>query len=136
MRAFDRIELDALTPVGSALHRPECVLCTSDGAVIVSDWAGGVCRIGSDGAQRRLLATNAPIDLRPNGIALLRDGSFLLANLGPEGGVWQLSPSGDVDPFLLEVDGLGMPPTNFVLVDAQERIWITVSTRVEPRADA
>ena len=131
----------ALTPgelfaVGQNLRRPECVLCTADGSVFVSDWQCGVCRISPDGAQTRFLASHPPCDLRPNGIALQPDGSFLLANLGDAGGVWTLHRDGRAEPFLLEVASTPLPPTNFVLPDREGRTWVTVSTRIEPRADA
>jgi sugar lactone lactonase YvrE len=72
---------------------------------------------------------------RPNGIALRRDGSFLFADLGAElGGVFALSRSGDIRPFLEAVDGVPLPPSNFVFEDARGRVWITVSTRLVPRA--
>ena len=35
-----------------------------------------------------------------------------------------------------EVDGVALPPSNFVTVDENGRIWITVSTRKVPRAAA
>ena len=76
-----------------------------------------------------------PVPLRPNGIALLADGGFLLAQLGAEdGGVHRLHRDGTVDPWLLALQGQAMPPTNFVLPDAEGRIWVTVSTRRTPRA--
>ena len=130
------IPLSALDSVGEDLKRPECVLCNADGDVYVSDWDGGVCHIGANGTQRRILARNASPALLPNGIALRRDGTFLLANLGDAGGVWSLAANGDHWPFLTAVDNETLPPTNFVLVDNQERVWITVSTRIEPRARA
>ena len=59
---------------------------------------------------------------------------FLLAHLDDhEGGVWRLSLDGKLEPFLLEVEGRPLPPTNFVLPIATER-YITVSTRLVPRA--
>jgi sugar lactone lactonase YvrE len=72
----------------------------------------------------------------PNGIALLPDGSFLLANLGDHGGVWRLYRDGQVEPFLLEVGGRALPPCNFVMLDQLGRVWITVSTRLLPRSNA
>jgi hypothetical protein len=73
--------------------------------------------------------------LRPNGIALLRDGSFLLAHLGDdEGGVYRLQRDGEVSPWLQQVDGVDLPPTNFVVEDTANRFWVTVSTRLKPRA--
>jgi hypothetical protein len=66
---------------------------------------------------------------------LRRDGSFLFADLGVEhGGVFSLSRSGEIRPFLEEVDGVALPPSNFVFEDARSRVWITVSTRLVPRA--
>lgn len=130
------IDPATMRDVGRDLHRPECVLCTADGSIFVSDWDGGVCHISPHGRQTRILARHAPVELHPNGIALLQDGSFLLANLGDSGGVWKLSCNGDVQPFVTEVDAVPLPPTNFVLPDRQGRVWISVSTRIEPRADA
>ena len=130
------VSLDSLQDVGENLNRPECVLCTSDGAVIVSDWSGGVTRIGADGTQQRLLARNPFVPIRPNGFALQADGSLLLANLGDDGGVWRLFASGAVQPFLVEVEGAQLPPCNFVLPDKQGRTWVSVSTRIRPRAEA
>ncbi len=127
------ISPDDLSFVGHDLHRPECVLCGPGGRIWVSDWRGGVTRIDPDGSQHAILAPDAAA-LRPNGIAIRPDGSYLLANLGDAGGVWQLTSDGRCEPFLLEVEGRRLPPSNFVLVDAAGRTWITVSTRLEPRA--
>ncbi len=128
----------SLTFVGSGLHRPECVLATRDGYLYSADWRGGVARIAPDGTQTlfagRLDQGRA---LRPNGIALRRDGSFLLADLGETaGGVFVLGRDGATRPLLERVDGLDLPPTNFVFEDDRARTWITVSTRRIPRADA
>ena len=60
-----------------------------------------------------------------------------MAHLGAEkGGVYRLAPDGSVSVFLSEVDGEPLPPSNFVTVDEQGRVWITVSTRKTPRAAA
>jgi sugar lactone lactonase YvrE len=121
---------------GQDLQRPECVLATADGDLYTADWRGGVAHLRADGSQT-LYAGHLPDggDLRPNGIALQPDGSFLLAHLGPErGGVYRLTRDGRVEPWLLQVQGLPLPPTNFVLPDAEGRTWVTVSTRRTPRA--
>lgn len=136
MTAPGPVPLSDLTLVGHGLKRPECVLCTSDGSIIVSNWDGGVTIIDSSGAQRDIVAVDSPVDLKPNGIALLEDGSFLLANLGDDGGIWHLHQDGQVEPFVTEFDGVPIPPSNFVLVDRNGRTWLTVSTRVTPRARA
>jgi sugar lactone lactonase YvrE len=128
------VPLDELRFVGSGLHRPECVLCGRDGTVYVSDWRGGVTLITPGAAQRSILARENPHGVQPNGIALDRDGSFLLANLGDSGGVWRLGRDGSLEPFCLEVAGEPLPPCNFVLVDPDGVAWITVSTRRRPRA--
>ena len=127
------IDLDDVEFLGAGLVRPECVLCTKAGTLFVSDWDGGVTRIGPDGGQQRILAP-ASAGLRPNGIALSRDGSFLIAHLGDtEGGVFRLRRDGGLEPVLIEVAGEALPPTNFVMEDALGRLWITVSTPRAPR---
>jgi sugar lactone lactonase YvrE len=119
--------------VGHDLSRPECVLCGRDGTVYVSDWRGGVTAIAADGLQTTFAADDAP-DLRPNGIAIDRDGSFLLADLGERGGVWRLGRDGRLTPYCVALDGQPLPPANFVTCDRAGRVWITVSTRLVPRA--
>jgi sugar lactone lactonase YvrE len=128
--------LDALATLGSGLNRPECVLTTRSGDVYTSDWRGGVAHIRADGSQTLYSAPGIDgLPLRPNGIALNADGSFLLAQLGAEdGGVYRLTRDGELTPFLRAVDGQDLPPTNFVVADQAGRTWITVSTRRTPRA--
>ncbi len=126
----------ALQWAGRDLQRPECVLTTASGHLYTADWRGGVSHICPDGSQA--LYTGQPVDgeaLRPNGIALLQDGSFLVAHLGAEqGGVFRLQRDGRTEPFLRTVHGVDLPPTNFVVEDAAGRFWITVSTRLFPRS--
>jgi sugar lactone lactonase YvrE len=121
---------------GQDLSRPECVLATSADDLYTADWRGGVAHIRTDGTQS--LYTGAYPgggELRPNGIALQADGSFLVAHLGAEqGGVIRLARDGQTEPWLMELSGQALPPTNFVLPDADGRTWVTVSTRRTPRA--
>lgn len=132
--ALDR--LDGVVWLGQGLSRPECVLSTARGDLYTADWRGGVAHMLPDGSQR--LYTGPAVDgeaLKPNGIALLEDGSFLLAHLGAEqGGIFRLDRDGRVAPFLRTVEGFDLPPSNFVVQDASGRTWITVSTRLFPRA--
>jgi sugar lactone lactonase YvrE len=121
---------------GSALHRPECVLPTPTGDVYVPDWRGGVAVVRADGSTQSWLARNLDFELKPNGIAFLPDGRFLIANLGDEGGVWAMDQDGIATPFLSSVGGLPLPPANFVHVDEEQRVWITISTRHLPRQKA
>jgi sugar lactone lactonase YvrE len=125
------IPLESLGFHGTGLQRPECVLCTGDGRLHVADWRGGVTVIEPDGGQQTILADG--MELRPNGIAIMPDGSWLLADLG-RGGVFRLHPDGRAEPHLLEVDGRRIPPTNFVHLDAEGRVWATISTRRDPRS--
>jgi sugar lactone lactonase YvrE len=128
--------LAALQWTGRVLQRPECVLATAAGDLYTADWRGGVAHIAPDGSQSLYVAQAVDGEtLKPNGIALLKDGSFLLAHLGAErGGVYRLWRDGRTEPILQEVQGQDLPPTNFVIEDGAGRTWITVSTRLAPRA--
>lgn len=131
------IDLAEVSFVGSGLVRPECVLATGSGDLYTADWRGGVAHIRPDGSQALYVGSSAdlPEGARPNGIALDRDGSFLFANLGSEvGGVWRIDRSGQIRPVLTELEGKPIPPSNFVLRDRDERLWLTVSTRLTPRS--
>ena len=130
MNAFT-LDLDTVDFVGEGLQRPECVLATRAGVLHMPDWRGGVVRIDADGQQRRIgcAATREEAVLLPNGIALLPDGSYLIANLGADGGIWRLHPDGRREPWLTSVDGVALPAVNFVWMDARERIWFTVMFR-------
>ncbi len=122
--------------IGRGLVRPECVLACADGSLYTADWRGGVARTAGDGSQALYAGSLSPTrPLRPNGVALRADGSFLVAHLGEtDGGVYALGRDGTVSPFLVAVDGVPLPPTNYVALDARGRVWITVSTRRCPRA--
>src|SRR5262245_26194189 len=131
----------ALEECGRLLHRPECVLATRAGDVYVPEWpaaAGaraGVTAIRADGSQQTWQAS-ASFDLRPNGIALTPQGDFLIANLGDDGGIWRMAIDGTVTPLVTEIDGVPLPPANFVTIDAQGRVWMSFSTRHRPRQQA
>lgn len=129
--------LDALSSFSAGLNRPECVLCTGAGVVLVPDWTGrgGVTRISPDGQRQFREIKPGPdlTEIRPNGIALDRDGSVVVANLGDAGGIWRMAPDDSVRPVLTELEGRAVPPANFVLLDRQDRLWVTVSTRRTPR---
>lgn len=116
-------EIGDISFYGRDLQRAECVLATASGRLFCSDRRGGVMVIEPDGRQQ-LRGTSAMV---PNGIALQRDGSILVANLGPDGGVWQLDAQGQAKPWLMEVEGRHLPRVNFVTTDAQDRTWICVS---------
>ena len=127
------VNLNELEFVGENLHRPECVLVDKSGNLHVADWRGGITLISINGYQKTIIA-NGKFKPKPNGIAILPDGDWLITHLGNEdGGVFKLKQNGDLIPFLLEINGKPLPPTNYVHIDANGRIWITVSTRLIPR---
>jgi sugar lactone lactonase YvrE len=108
------------------------------GVIFAADWTGngGVSIVSPDGRIARLLAQGRPTPLRPNGIALEPGGSFLVAHLGlADGGLFRLHADGHVETIIDNIDGAPIPPCNFPLRDSRGRIWLTVSTRVAPRAD-
>lgn len=124
--------------VGGRLVRPECVQTHESGVLFASDWTGtgGVAIVRPDGPVERLLARGCDFDLKPNGIALEPGGSFLIAHLGVEtGGMYRLCPDGTVEPRLTMLEGRLLPPSNFPLIDRQGRVWLTVSTRIQPRSN-
>jgi sugar lactone lactonase YvrE len=132
-----KLSLSDVSLLGEGLSRPECVLATVKGDLYTADWRGGIAHLRPDGTQTLYTGTTAdlPEGLRPNGIALEPDGSFLLANLGSEiGGVWRLTRAGQVVPYLTEIDGRPIPPSNYLVHDHAGRLWLTVSTTLVPRS--
>lgn len=131
-----RFGLSDLEFYPAELNRPECVLATASGHIFLSDGRGGVATMNPDGSLHLTLAKNPPPEFIPNGIAVLPDRTFLIANLGPEGGVWHLAADGTLTPRLREIDGRKLPATNFVGIDPAGRTWVTVSTWQVPRQKA
>ncbi len=85
----------------------------------MSDRRGGVLALHPDGTYR-LIGGQNPNDsesLLPNGIAMQRDGGFLVANLREQGGVWRIAPDGIASPWLMEVDSRPIHRVNFVMND-------------------
>ena len=127
------IHLDDVQFLGKNLVRPECVLCNAHGRVFAANFDGGVTVVEPDGHQWDLIG-HGDVKIKPNGVALEADGTFLLTHLGDtDGGVYRLHPDGTTVPFVLELEGQPLPPTNFVYRDGLGRVWITVSTRLMPR---
>lgn len=127
------VRLDEVKFIAGGLSRPELVLTTRSGDFFVSDKRGGISTFRKDGPVKLLRAKNGPEGFLPNGFALLPDRSFLIANIGPTGGVYHMTPDGTLTPRLLEINGRPIPPTNFVGIDREDRVWVTVSTWLIPR---
>ncbi|WP_293881507.1 SMP-30/gluconolactonase/LRE family protein [Sphingomonas sp.] len=144
-----RVEADAITRIGRDLQRPECILAERDGTLWAADARGGVMRIDADGSQRLVVQTADPhFDLRggaaahsllsgtlPNGLAFAANGDLLIANFGTDR-LEVMTRSGETRLLIEEIDGQPLGKVNFVLRDRKGRIWVTVSTRVNPWSDA
>jgi sugar lactone lactonase YvrE len=131
-----RIPNNCIRRISHDLNRPESVNVLADGRLAVSHRGRGVSLISPQGTVTTLgpnPATAIGHELIPNGIAPQADGSFLIANIGNDGGIWRLTPDGALTPYLLEVDGTYLAAANFVMTDNQGRNWITVSTVSRPR---
>ncbi|MBH68262.1 MAG: gluconolactonase [Rhodospirillaceae bacterium] len=126
--------------IGKNLNRPECVIATRKGDIFASHAgdAGGIARIKSDGDGEFILAVSGdiPDGFIPNGYSLMPDGSFLIANVGDEGGVYTLKRDGTLIPFITEIDGVKLPACNFANRDEVGRIWISVSTWARNRDES
>ncbi len=140
-----QVDRAAIRHVGHDLQRPECVLAERDGTLWVADARGGVMRIAADGSQRLVVPTAATssaavdFDTRyvqaqgslPNGLALLRNGDILIANWGTDA-VESMSRDGRLRRWFDRIDGQPIGKANFVLRDRKGRLWLTVTTRMQP----
>ena len=97
---------------GQGLSRPECVLAERDGTLWCSDDRGGVTRIDPQGRQS-VIGTIAGL---PNGFAIERGGSVLIANI-EDGKVYRLHRDGRHEIVLDKFDGKELGSVNFVYRD-------------------
>jgi gluconolactonase len=143
-----RVEPGLVRFVGQNLQRPECILAERDGTLWSADARGGVVRIEPDGTQTLIAQTTdrqanpAPgvanrmlSGTLPNGLAFADNGDILISNFGTDR-LERMTRSGMVQVVLDNIDGQPLGKVNFVLRDSQNRIWVTVSTRVNPWSDA
>jgi len=142
------LDRQSIVNVGHDLQRPECILAESDGTLWAADARGGVMRIDPSGRQTLIsqsvdshfdVASDAAGSLLrgtlPNGLAFAENGDILIANFGTD--LLEVTTRAGVTRLLhREIDGLPMGKVNFVLRDSRNRIWITISTRVNPWSDA
>lgn len=143
------VDRNAIRYVGSDLQRPECILAERDGTLWAADARGGVTRIAADGSQRFIgqradprFATAATGDARdfeakytqgtlPNGLAFAANGDLLVSNFGTDL-LEVMTREGETRTLYDRIDGKPIGKVNFVLRDSRDRIWLTVSTRVNP----
>lgn len=143
-----QVDRAAIRHVGRDLQRPECILAERDGTVWAADARGGAMRIAPDGSQR-LVVPAAPVQGQadfatryvqsqgslPNGMAFLPNGDFIIANWGSDS-VEVMTREGCVRRLFDRIDGRPLGKTNFVLRDSRGRVWLTVTTRMQPWTDS
>jgi gluconolactonase len=129
--------------IGSDLQRPECILAEPDGTLWSADARGGVVRISPDGKQQiitqqrsghfQAVSSEASRYLEgtlPNGLAFARNGDILISNFGTDC-LELMTRTGETRVLADSIEGEPIGKVNFVLRDSQDRIWITVSTRIK-----
>lgn len=142
---LDGFEIDRsqLKYIGSDLQRPECILAERDGTLWSADARGGVVKILPDRTQETVNqkssehfgqanseATRYLTGTLPNGLAFARNGDFLIANFGNDR-LEVMSRDGRSRVLADRIDGEAVGKVNFVLRDSQDRIWVTISTRIK-----
>jgi sugar lactone lactonase YvrE len=143
------VDRAAIRYIGRDLQRPECILAEPDGTLWSADARGGVMRIRADGAQTFIgqqsddrfgaasVASAADVESKythgtlPNGMAFAANGDILIANFGTDL-LEVMTRDGHTRTLHDSIEGLPIGKVNFVLRDSQGRIWITVSTKVNP----
>jgi len=140
-----RVERERIRYIGNDLRRPECILAERDGTLWAADARGGVMRIASDGSQQLIVQTSEPqldeigpaepsallTGTLPNGLAFAANGDILIANFGTDR-LESMTRQGQTRVLLDRIDGLPLGKANFVLRDRRDRLWLSVSTRINP----
>lgn len=137
------LQPSSLRYVGAGLQRPECILAEPDGSLWAADARGGVVHIQPDGSQRIItqrlsahfsgVASEASRYLEgtlPNGLAFAANGDILISNFGTDR-LEVMTREGESRVLADHIDGEPIGKVNFVLRDSEDRIWITVSTRIK-----
>ena len=140
-----RVDRDKVSFTGTGLQRPECVLAEKTGDLWVADARGGVMHIEPRGSQRLIaqqlttersptekLETRLSSGTLPNGLAFDAHGDILIANFGTDRLELMNRKDGTTRILLDSIDGKPIGKVNFVLPDSRGRLWISVSTQVNP----
>jgi len=147
------LDRSAIAYIGAGLQRPECILAERDGTLWAADARGGVTRISTDGSQQFIgqqadarfatAVTDSSDQFEakftqgtlPNGLAFAANGDILISNFGTDC-LELMSRDGRTRTLHDRIDGKAIGKVNFVLRDSRDRIWITVSTRINPWTQA
>ncbi|CAM2141249.1 Gluconolactonase [Pararobbsia alpina] len=138
------VDASAIKTIGKDLKRPECILAERDGSIWTADARGGLVHLLPNGEQTLVLPKDAAqpgasdgltSGSLPNGLAFDKQGNVIIANIGTDK-VEMLTRKGDLSVLLDRIDGKPMGKVNFVLRDRKDRLWVTVSTCVNPWPNA
>jgi len=147
------VDKSGIQYIGRDLQRPECILAEPDGTLWSADARGGVMRMRHDGTQDFIgqkandrfgaASTASAADLEdkftkgtlPNGMAFAANGDLLISNFGTDL-LEVMTREGDTRTLYDRIDGQPIGKVNFVLRDSKDRIWITVSTKMNPWTSA
>jgi gluconolactonase len=134
--------------IGHDLQRPECIIAERDGTLWAADARGGVMHISPNGEQKLVTQVQSRnFDLQadperslltgtlPNGLAIAQNGDFLIANFGTDR-LERMHRDGTTEILCDSIDGEPLGKVNFVLRDRRNRLWVTISTKVNPWSDA
>jgi sugar lactone lactonase YvrE len=143
------VDKSAIQYIGEDLQRPECILAEPDGTLWAADARGGVTRLRHDGSQTFIgqkadgrfggssEASTGDVESKytqgtlPNGLAFAANGDILISNFGTDL-LEVMTREGETRTLYDRIDGQPIGKVNFVLRDSKDRIWITVSTKVNP----
>lgn len=93
----------------------------------------GDCKQGAaEGFSERYVLSQGSL---PNGMAFLPGGDLVIANWGTDA-VDLMDRHGNVRRLYDSIDGQPLGKANFVLRDSRGRIWLTVTTRMQPWTDS
>ena len=148
-----QVDRSQIVQVGHDLQRPECILAERDGTLWSADARGGVMCIAPDGSQRFIgqhasdrfgsqqAGSGESMEAKytkgtlPNGLAFAANSDILIANFGTDL-LELMTRDGAARTLHDRIDGQAIGKVNFVLRDSKDRLWITVSTRVNPWTQA
>ena len=139
-----QVDRSAIRTIGHGLQRPECILAERDGTLWAADARGGVMKIMPTGSQELVVqAADDHFDIAdneresllfgnlPNGLAFAANGDILIANFGTDR-LEIMTRRGTTRTLHDSLDGRPLGKVNFVLRDSRNRVWVTVSTLVNP----
>ena len=137
------IDRSSIEYIGHGLQRPECILAEPDGTLWSADARGGVVKLRHDGTQEIITQKKSGHFLEtgseaarylegtlPNGLAFARNGDILISNFGSDC-LEVMTRNGETKVLADSIDGLPIGKVNFVLRDSNDRIWVTISTKIK-----